>query len=446
VRKLATWIIAASLWVSHALFAQDALVGTWQGDLAVAPGTKVRVQFIIDKKTDGSYAARLNAPKEPNLQNIPVNATRFEQGQLTLQVDAVSGAYKGSLQQGVLHGTWTQQGTSFPLDLAPYVKPVLSPEVMRGLVGSWHGKVRPRSMPNGLDLVMRFEMNAKNELVAYLDVPEQAVMGRAQQIDVTDDKKLSIRQPDLKTEFVANLQSNQLTGEFTQGKVGPLPLVLQRGEYKDQQSVQLSAEAKEKLRGAWNGQLRNAMTVVLRFADASDGSMQVTLDSLDQGAHGLPVRDIKLEGDQLSLAVPGIQAKLKGTLSARGIVGSYIQSGQTIPVTLTKGEYVAHKVQLPKDLTQRLLGKWEGVVGSTRLVFRFERDSHGEAFAFLDIPREKAADLPVTALRIDGGAMSFVVKAIPAEFKGQFAANEISGKWTTPNVQAPLMIKRSSGT
>lgn len=443
MQRLYTWAIAAWLFIGNAALGQDALVGTWQGDLAVNPDSKVVVQFIIDKGAGGAYAARLNAPREPNLQNVPVSTVGFDQGQLTLQVDAVSGVYQGKLQDGVIRGTWSQQGASFPLDLVPYVKPALSRESMRRLVGTWHGKLRPQTMPNGLVMVMRFETDAQGELRASFDVPEQSRFGVAAEVSVTADNKLRISHAPMRMEYVADLSEHELTGEFTEGRIGPLPLVLQRGEHKEAPDLILAQESRAKIRGAWHGQLRNVLTLVLRFTESRDGSVDVTLDSPDQGVYGLAVSNVELQGDRLSLAIPGIGATLSATLSAGKMVGQYMQSGQAIPLTLERGEYLGHRLQLPDDVTNRLLGKWEATAANTPLVFRFERDSRGDSFAFIDVHTARTARLPVTGVSVNGAAINFIVKGIEAEFKGQLAANEISGKWITPAVQLPLVIKRS---
>jgi hypothetical protein len=207
----------------------------------------------------------------------------------------------------------------------------------------------------------------------------------------------------------------------------------------------LSAALREKVRGPWHGQLRGLMTLVLRFEEAQDGSISVFLDSPDQGVYNLPASDVVLQGERLKLTVPAIAATVSGTLSADGMSGQYKQGEQTLALTLSRGEYAGHKLQLPSAVTQRLLGRWEATAGNTPLVFRFERDERGESFAFMDIPSAKLARLPVTGLRVEGDAISFVARGIGAEFKGRFADDEISGKWTTPNVQLPLTIKRDRG-
>src|SRR5215469_8556432 len=71
---------------------------------------------------------------------------------------------------------------------------------------------------------------------------------------------------------------------------------------------------KESLVGAWQGTLKVQVVelrVVLHISSDGDG-LKATLDSPDQGAKGIPVDRVALEGDTLTLELKKIKASFEG--------------------------------------------------------------------------------------------------------------------------------------
>ncbi|MGE3172147.1 MAG: alpha/beta hydrolase family protein [Planctomycetota bacterium] len=108
--------------------------------------------------------------------------------------------------------------------------------------------------------------------------------------------------------------------------------------------------AQQPLVGTWQGtldagpaKLRLAFHVTLR-----DGALHATLDSIDQGAEGLPVDEVTLLDGAVHFAMPRLGATFDGTLDADGarIVGEFRQ-GTALPLTLAKVER-ADAVVVPK--------------------------------------------------------------------------------------------------
>lgn len=75
--------------------------------------------------------------------------------------------------------------------------------------------------------------------------------------------------------------------------------------------------------GDWSGTL-NAGAVQLRLAlhvsVGESGSLKATLDSLDQGAIGIPVSTITLNGSAVSFQIDAIRSSYEGTLNADATV------------------------------------------------------------------------------------------------------------------------------
>lgn len=100
--------------------------------------------------------------------------------------------------------------------------------------------------------------------------------------------------------------------------------------------------------GTWAGTLKvgqNSLRLALHLT-SSAGGLAAKLDSLDQGAMGIPCTDIKLEGEKFSFRVPSVGGSYTGTLGANGktIVGTWAQNGLSLALTftrLTKGARLA---------------------------------------------------------------------------------------------------------
>ncbi|MBA2503122.1 MAG: alpha/beta hydrolase, partial [Pyrinomonadaceae bacterium] len=90
----------------------------------------------------------------------------------------------------------------------------------------------------------------------------------------------------------------------------------------------------------------------LKVAQAADGSLTSTLDSLDQAATNLPVDTITLDGARVRFEMKRLGAIYEGTLSANKseIVGEWKQGPTTLPLTFkrTAKPLVLNRPQEPK--------------------------------------------------------------------------------------------------
>src|SRR5690606_5231423 len=123
--------------VCHASVAQPDISGTWAGSLAAAPNTTLEVHFALTRNADGGYSAVLSSPTPNAIPSTPATSTRFADNRLVITVDALSGRYEGTFENGRFSGNWYQQGASIPLDLAPFTERTLSAEAKDALRGSW---------------------------------------------------------------------------------------------------------------------------------------------------------------------------------------------------------------------------------------------------------------------------------------------------------------------
>lgn len=328
--------LLAALLITPAVpgIAQQDIAGTWSGMLPAGPGTTVEIHFVVTSDGEG-YSTVLTSPNPGGIQDLPATSTSFEDGVLVLTVDDLAGRYEGAFENGAFSGNWYQQGQAIPLDLVPYVEAELAGAAMDQLRGSWVGELTVQGIT--LAIVYRFEQDEEGRFVGFLDSPDQGALG----IPVTsirlDDGALSFAIPQISGEYTATLDGDSMTGTFTQLGM-PTPLDMSRGEYV-QRGLELSQEVMDRLEGSWVGSIQGpggALTIVFRFEPTADGGMAALLDSPDQGASGIPINEVNLEGDSLELVIAAAQASFTAMLSAGEMAGTWAQGNMSQPVTLVR--------------------------------------------------------------------------------------------------------------
>ena len=107
-------IISFFLFSTLLIFGQD-ITGEWNGLLNVQ-GMQLRVVFHITK-TGSTYSATMDSPDQ-GAKDIPMSSATFTNKVLTVEMDAAKINYTGTLDNnGVVTGSFTQGGQSFPLNL-----------------------------------------------------------------------------------------------------------------------------------------------------------------------------------------------------------------------------------------------------------------------------------------------------------------------------------------
>ena len=331
-------ILMLSTLVYGTVTSQVDLSGTWEGDLVITEGTAIEVQFTFQKSGDNSYIATLNALDQPSLTNVKASFLSYEGSNLTINVDEVSGIYQGRLEDGVFQGTWTQQESSFPLALRPYVEPLLSQSDMHQLLGSWIGELRP--VPGGemkLTVVFRFEINDEGDFLAFLDSPDQGSRGTVIDRVALSGDELVLSAEQYQLGYTGKISGGEIVGTFTQGPT-VLELNLEKGAVPIV-ALDLSADYMEKLEGSWHGKL-GPLNIVTRFEKTNDGQMQGFIDSPDQGVSNITINEAEAVNDRLTLKISAFDGIFDAAIEENELVGEWTQAGLTQPLTLQRGPYV----------------------------------------------------------------------------------------------------------
>lgn len=185
--------------------------------------------------------------------------------------------------------------------------------------------------------------------------------------------------------------------------------------------------------GDFEGQL-GPLKILLHLAKSPQGQLTGTLDSPNQGARGIPVADIKVEGTALSLRVPAVGGSWTGTISsdAATLAGTWSQ-GTPAPLVFTRNTFVPSEKPSPVD------GIWMGSLPSQGQSIRMQlvvrSGSKGELACTVDSVDQNAWDIGCANAAFTDGELSLEVPAVTGRWQGRLSAdgNSMAGTWTQRN-------------
>ena len=90
------------------------ITGSWFGKLKVQ-GFELRLVFNISNE-EGTLKATMDSPDQ-GAKGIPMGEVSFIDNQLVVKSPALRGEYKGTLEDNIIKGTWSQNGQVFDLSL-----------------------------------------------------------------------------------------------------------------------------------------------------------------------------------------------------------------------------------------------------------------------------------------------------------------------------------------
>jgi pimeloyl-ACP methyl ester carboxylesterase len=216
----------------------------------------------------------------------------------------------------------------------------------------------------------------------------------------------------------------------------------------------LSASHAQNIVGDWQGTLKAGsaeLRLVLHIAKNDDGTFKATLDSVDQGANGIPVTSISLKDSRLNFTVDAVHGSYDGkiTADATEISGTWTQ-GRPLPLSFKRSATpvkTEHKPAKPSDIDGAWLGTLDTGAAKLRVVFHITNTEDG-LLATLDSPDQGAKGIPVTTVAREGASFKLEVKSINGHFEGKISSdlNTIEGTWTQMGNSIPLALKRAKDT
>lgn len=202
--------------------------------------------------------------------------------------------------------------------------------------------------------------------------------------------------------------------------------------------------------GDWQGTLTAGaaeLHLVLHISKADSGALKATLDSVDQGAYGIPVTSISFKDSRLDFGVDSVHGSYTGAVSADGksMHGTWTQ-GQPLPLKFTrKAEHASagEGAMKPSDIDGAWIGTLDTGTGKLRVVFHITTTRDGLR-ATLDSPDQGAKGIPVDSITRNGPQLTLGVKAVGGEFAGKINGDStaIDGTWSQGGGTLPLSLKR----
>lgn len=203
--------------------------------------------------------------------------------------------------------------------------------------------------------------------------------------------------------------------------------------------------------GDWEGVLdtgQGQLHLILHLTKAANGNLGATLDSVDQGANGIPVATVTLKDSKLSLGVDAVNGTYEGTVKpdASEIDGTWTQ-GQPLPLNFKRAAAAPAKAAAKPAKPSDIDGTWQGTLdtgqGKLTVVIHITNTEDGLT-ATMDSPDQNTTGIPVSSVTRNGSAFSLEVTGIGGKFEGKIAADlkSIDGTWRQGEASLPLTLKR----
>jgi hypothetical protein len=227
--------------------------------------------------------------------------------------------------------------------------------------------------------------------------------------------------------------------------LGCLGLALAVGLFTASATAQSSAVA-----GDWQGSLQASgvtLHLVLHLKADANGNLGGTLDSIDQGAKGIPITKTELKSGKLTLELDSIHGRFAGTVntSRSEIAGEWTQLG-TLPLTFQRLDpktQVAPKPGRPTPFDGDWIGALE--IGDQKLHLAIHITNKEDGLhATLDSIDQNASGIPATSATQDASGIRLSFAALNASVRGRIEANPeaMDCTFTQNGVNFPLPLKR----
>lgn len=214
-----------------------------------------------------------------------------------------------------------------------------------GVAGNWNGTLEVGAVK--LRVVFKISQAAGGALTAKMDSLDQAARDIPVNVVTMKDRTLRLEVKAVDGVYAGTLDAagTKATGQWTQGPT-TLPLTLVKGPGTDSTAeagklspadLVANQQAALKAAGTWDGVLVTptaSLRLRLKVSKSDTGAAIGTLDSLDQGANGIPLSAITLKNGQLRFEARGIGGVYEGTMApdAATLKGRWQQGGQSLPL------------------------------------------------------------------------------------------------------------------
>ena len=204
------------------------------------------------------------------------------------------------------------------------------------------------------------------------------------------------------------------------------------------------ASAEQKIQGIvgdWQGTLEaggQQLHVVLHIKQSADKTLQATMDSVDQGANGIPISKISFQDGKFSFTSEAVHGTYEGKLDPAGIqiAGTWSQ-GQPLALVFRRAAQASS-----------VDGSWMGTlnVGAAKLRLLFQITNTPDGLqATLNSLDQGGGAIPASSVKRDGEKLIIEMKNIDGSFSGTFdkEMTTLEGTWSQHGNNSPLTLKKT---
>ena len=197
------------------------------------------------------------------------------------------------------------------------------------------------------------------------------------------------------------------------------------------------AQQKLNIAGDYIGSL-GPLHLKLHLKIDTEGALNGTLDSPDQGASGIPCADFHFDGQSLSFAVPAVNGTWKGTVGSQGaLLNGIWNQGSPVPLNFSRDTFVS--AAKPSAVDGIWLGTLKEGSKSLRIQLNVKSDITGKEFCSNDSLDQGAIGLECANVLLEGNKFSFDVPVVSGHWGGTLSADgkTLTGTW---NQGSPLSL------
>ncbi|WP_348262729.1 hypothetical protein P8935_23430 [Telmatobacter sp. DSM 110680] len=250
-----------------------------------------------------------------------------------------------------------------------------------------------------------------------------------------------------------NKEANEVSGTLLQVEPPQNPIQItfkhDAAQSGDAAAGAPAATTQPAIAGDWAGTLTAGpaqLRLVLHITAAKDGSLSATLDSIDQGANGIPINTVTYKDGKVTLDVEAVHGNYEGTVSkdASGIDGTWTQ-GQPLPLSFKRAQpQAAPKPATPTNIDGTWTGKLDTGAATLTINLKIANMDTGLT-AQLQSPDQAPNWAPATSIKRDGEKLTVEFSAFSATFEGTISAdhNTIDGAFTQMGHELPLVLKKN---
>jgi hypothetical protein len=283
-----------------------------------------------------------------------------------------------------------------------------------------------------------------------IKVKSTSVQGSNVTLAVDDQVEASGQSINLVGTFAGTIAANgkEVTGTWTQDEPQQPPTEI-HFERAARAAGGAASAAQPSVAGDWAGTLSAGpaqLRLLLHIKAAADGTLNGTLDSIDQGANGIPIKSVTLKDGKLSLDVEAVHGTYEGTVNkdASGISGTWTQ-GQPLELNFKRAEpqTAAPKAAAPTEIDGTWTGKLETPAATLTINLKIANMDTGLT-AELQSPDQSANWAPANSITRDGDKISVRFNAFDATYDGKISADRstIDGNFTQRGNELPLVLKK----